>query len=263
VNAADQDPVRRWRSISDWYAGFANTPEWGFSAPMVGLAAWVAEQPFAAPLFPGTALEWLYVSLQSGFHLERPFFSCRARGDGQFECELWAGHGSSRSHRVAPLDQAPEVFVDFVGLLSGLAMSLTKSTEWYYLAAGTEVGPLAGAKLLRYALDGEVDPDTPVRHGRYGRWVRAARVKGLFPTTRINRAAAIQIAQRLALDTSLARPIVAVGDVITRDGGRTWIVHLVPEPIDCRPGVIAFDTPGTWAVCVNSETATGNWVEML
>ena len=137
------------------------------------------------------------------------------------------------------------------------------SAEWYYRAANTEVGPLAPAELRRHALDGDVDPDTPVRCGRDGRWVRAARVKGLFPTSRISRAAAVEIARRLAADTPWARPIAAVGAVITRDGGRTWVVHLVPEPVECEPGVIACDTPGTMAVCVSSETATGKWVEML
>ena len=54
MNADDQEPVQRWRSISDWYAEFAARRHWEFLAPMVGLTAWVAEQPFAAPLFPGT-----------------------------------------------------------------------------------------------------------------------------------------------------------------------------------------------------------------
>jgi chitodextrinase len=136
-------------------------------------------------------------------------------------------------------------------------------TEWYYRASGTTVGPLSATELRRRALDGCVEPDHLVRRGREGPWVPAARLKGVFPATRLSRATAIEIAQRLAADTPRERPIVEVGDVITRDAGRTWVVHLIPEPIECWPGVIAIDTPGTWAVCVSSEKATGNWVEML
>ena len=121
MNAADEDPVQRWRSISDWYAEFAAKPYWGFLAPMVGLTAWVAEQPFAAPLFPGTSHEWLCVHLHTGYYPDLPFFSCGARGDGEFECELWAAVGRSRGKRVVPLGQAREAFAEFVGLLHGLA----------------------------------------------------------------------------------------------------------------------------------------------
>jgi hypothetical protein len=120
VRAEDQDPVRRWRSISDWYAEFAAKPHWGFLAPMVGLTAWVAEQQFAAPLFPSTSHEWLCVDLRPGYNPDLPFFSCGARGDGQFECELWAAVGSSRGRRVVPLDQARGVFAEFVALLHGI-----------------------------------------------------------------------------------------------------------------------------------------------
>ena len=51
-------------------------PDWEFLAPMVGVTAWVAEQPFAAPLFPGTPHEWLCVHLQTGYNPDLPFFSC-------------------------------------------------------------------------------------------------------------------------------------------------------------------------------------------
>lgn len=116
----DQDPVQRWRSISGWYAEFATMPDWEFLAPMVGVTAWVAEQPFAAPLFPGTPHEWLCVHLQTGYNPDLPFFSCGARGDGQFEYELWAAVGSRRGRRVVPLDQARDVFAEFVALLHGV-----------------------------------------------------------------------------------------------------------------------------------------------
>ena len=96
MNAEDRDSVLRWQSISDWYAEFATQLHWEFLAPMVGLTAWVAEQPFAAPLFPGTSHEWLCVDLHTGYNPDLPFFSCGARADGQFECELWAAVGRSR-----------------------------------------------------------------------------------------------------------------------------------------------------------------------
>jgi hypothetical protein len=89
---------------------------------MVGLTAWVAEQPFAAPLFPGTSLWRLCVHLHTGYDPDRPFFSCGARGDGQFECELWAAVGSSRGKRVVQLGQAREVLVEFVGRLHKVAV---------------------------------------------------------------------------------------------------------------------------------------------
>jgi hypothetical protein len=90
---------------------------------MVGLTAWVADQPFAAPLFPSTSLWHLCVHLHTGYNPDLPFFSCGARGDGQFECKLWASVGSSRGRRVVPLDQAREVFAEFVALLHGMAGS--------------------------------------------------------------------------------------------------------------------------------------------
>jgi hypothetical protein len=117
-----EDPLQRWRAISDWYAEFATDRQWGFLGPMVGLTAWVAEQPFAAPLFPSTSHEWLCVGLHTGYDPDRPFFSCLARVDGQFECELWAAVCSSRGRRVVPIDQAREVFAEFTALLLGSAV---------------------------------------------------------------------------------------------------------------------------------------------
>jgi hypothetical protein len=120
VKAEDPDHVQRWRSISDWYAEFATMQHWKFLAPMVGLTAWVAEQPFSAPLFPGTSHAALCVHLHTGYNPNLPFFSCEVRGDGQFECELWATVGRSRGKRVVPFDQAREVFAEFVKLLHGI-----------------------------------------------------------------------------------------------------------------------------------------------
>ncbi|MBX7104586.1 MAG: hypothetical protein K1X57_10930 [Gemmataceae bacterium] len=120
MKAEDEDPVQRWQSISDWYAEFAAKPHWEFLTPMVGLTAWVAEQPFAASLFPATSHEHLCVQLRSGYNPDLPLISCTATGDGQFACELWAAVGSSRGQRVVPLCHARGVFAEFVAFLQGL-----------------------------------------------------------------------------------------------------------------------------------------------
>jgi hypothetical protein len=120
VNAEDDDPVLRWRAISDWYAEFAAKPHWEFLDPMVGLTGWVAEQPFAASLYPGTSHECLCVHLHTGYNPRLPFFSCAPRGEGQFEFELWAAVGSSLDRRVTALDQVRETFTEFVRLLRSI-----------------------------------------------------------------------------------------------------------------------------------------------
>lgn len=127
MNATDENPVLRWQSISEWYAEFAAKPHWGFLEPMVELTSWIAEQPFAAPLYPSTSHEWLCVSLRAGYHPDLPFFSCVARGDGRFECELWVKVGRSHCNRVVVyLGQAREAFTEFVGLLHALAADVAR-----------------------------------------------------------------------------------------------------------------------------------------
>jgi hypothetical protein len=81
----------------------------------------------------------------------------------------------------------------------------------------------------------------------------------------MSRDEAVAIALRLAADDppSPYQKVEGVGDVLSRDRGRTWVVHLVPEPLDLGNGTIAFDTPGTWAVCVSGTTGRAKWIEML
>lgn len=50
----------------------------------------------------------------------------------------------------------------------------------YYRLMGETVGPITGAELRRKAADGEVMPDTFVRVGEDGEWVRASRLTNLF-----------------------------------------------------------------------------------
>ena len=79
----------------------------------------------------------------------------------------------------------------------------------------------------------------------------------------INHVGAVEAALRLAEAEPPGRLLTDVGDVFTMDGGRTWTVHLVPEPLDLGNGVLAFDTPGTLIAIVNGVTGRANWAETL
>ena len=119
MKAQDSDTVKRWQSISEWYAEFANLPGWEFLQPMIGITAWVGEQPFGARLYPGTSHEWLCVDLHPGYNPEQPFFSCVTKADWQFECTLWERVGRRLSRQIVPIDQAQLLFTDYVGKLLG------------------------------------------------------------------------------------------------------------------------------------------------
>ena len=54
------------------------------------------------------------------------------------------------------------------------------SAEWYYQSEGKGIGPVSSSVLRQKASSGEVEPNSLVRRGRNGHWVRAQRVKGLF-----------------------------------------------------------------------------------
>lgn len=54
------------------------------------------------------------------------------------------------------------------------------ATDWFYRAGDTETGPLSSGVLKQLAGQGLVTPQTLVRKGPRGRWVPAAKVKGLF-----------------------------------------------------------------------------------
>jgi hypothetical protein len=120
MRADDENPAVRWKSISDWYDEFARERGWEFLRPMVDLTAWVAEQPWAAGLFPDTSLQWLGVKLQPGYHPDSPSFSCVARADGQFECRLWAAVGRRLERKLFPLNEAQSAFWNFVRRLQGV-----------------------------------------------------------------------------------------------------------------------------------------------
>jgi hypothetical protein len=127
---SDPNPAKRWQQIVDFYADFAAMKDWEFLAPMIGLAEWAAAQPMAATLYPGTSHEWLTVSLHPGYEPELPFFAAGARGDGQFQCELFRAVGRQLHSWVGPLEQARRMFTEFVGRLGAV------TTE------GSEQGPV-------------------------------------------------------------------------------------------------------------------------
>jgi hypothetical protein len=118
---SDPDPTERWRAIVEFYTDFAAKRHWEFLAPMVGLAEWVAAQPMAARLYPGTSHEWLTVGLHPGYQPELPFFASCSGGDGLFRCELYGAVGRQLHTWAGPLDQAPAAFTEFVGRLEAVA----------------------------------------------------------------------------------------------------------------------------------------------
>jgi hypothetical protein len=81
----------------------------------------------------------------------------------------------------------------------------------------------------------------------------------------VGRDEAVAIALKLAADDppSPYRKVERVGDVFSMDGGESWTVHLVPEPLDLGDGTFAFDTPGVWIVVVCGRTGRCTWVETL
>jgi hypothetical protein len=56
-------------------------------------------------------------------------------------------------------------------------------TTWYVKVGAKEHGPYLPSQLKRLAEEGKVSPESEVRRGTDGSWVRARRVKGLFPVT--------------------------------------------------------------------------------
>lgn len=121
MTADDENPTVRWQSIRDWYDEFARSPGWEFLRPMVELTDWVAQQPWAARLFPNTSHEWLCVKLKPGYDPDAPFFACGARSDGQFECTLCAKVGHDLEKRRFPIEEAQAAFWNFVRRLEGVA----------------------------------------------------------------------------------------------------------------------------------------------
>ena len=121
MTADDENPVVRWHAIRDWYADYARNPPCEYVLPMVDLTEWVAEQSWAASLFPCTSHAALCVSLKPGYTPESPFFSCLARTDSTFEFELWAKVGQMVERRRFPVTEGQSAFWNFVQRLNGVA----------------------------------------------------------------------------------------------------------------------------------------------
>ena len=119
--ANDENPTVRWQSIRDWYDEFARSAGWEFLQPMVKLTDWVAQQPWAALLFPNTSHAWLCVKLKPGYDPDLPFFACGVRSDGQFECTLYAKVGRNLERRRFPMEEAQFAFWNFVQRLEDVA----------------------------------------------------------------------------------------------------------------------------------------------
>jgi hypothetical protein len=60
---------------------------------------------------------------------------------------------------------------------------MTNMTQWFYQNDETTLGPYSANEIKRLGDDGVIAPDTPVRKGADGKWIRAQSVKGLFPTS--------------------------------------------------------------------------------
>ena len=52
--------------------------------------------------------------------------------------------------------------------------------QWYYQADGQIAGPLRSSELQAKVTEGVILPDTLIRPGKDGKWIRASRVKGLL-----------------------------------------------------------------------------------
>ena len=128
MRASDPDPMKRWKEIADFYIEFASKENWEFLFPMIVLAEWVAKQPYAARLYPGTSHECLTVSLVPGYQPDLPFFSCLSLADGTSSCELWAAVGESRGEKSYPLQQIEKGFTEFVNRLDTIAVETKKET---------------------------------------------------------------------------------------------------------------------------------------
>src|SRR5262245_12090773 len=52
--------------------------------------------------------------------------------------------------------------------------------EWFFQDGDQVLGPLMPADLRRLLQQGRINPDTPIRKGAEGKWLRAAKVPGLL-----------------------------------------------------------------------------------
>ena len=115
LTADHTNPAERWNAIRDWYDDFASSdPAWEHLRPMVDLAAWVAQQPWAESLYPFTSHQWLCVKLRPGHVPDLNFFACGPLHDkGLFKFELVV-RDRPIERKLFPLVEARSTFWNFV-----------------------------------------------------------------------------------------------------------------------------------------------------
>ena len=52
--------------------------------------------------------------------------------------------------------------------------------EWFLQSSAKELGPYSASEMKEHAIAGLISPDTPVRKGVSGKWLKASKVKGLL-----------------------------------------------------------------------------------
>ncbi len=57
----------------------------------------------------------------------------------------------------------------------------TMAAEWFLKVSNQVHGPMSAGELRQKAAAGLIGPETPIRKGADGQWVRAEKVQGLFP----------------------------------------------------------------------------------
>lgn len=76
--------------------------------------------------------------------------------------------------------------------------------DWYVEHNGRIVGPITSAQLKQLAASSKINPDTKVRLGEDGEWVRAGKVQGLF--AQISTAKA-KVQTAVATPSALTKPV--------------------------------------------------------
>jgi hypothetical protein len=126
----DTDAIERWNSIAVFYSKFGGFRYTSFLSPMVALARYVSEQPFAVKLFPDTSHLSLCVGLLPGYNPDKPFFSVNVLQRERFRFEMWGKVGTRLYISECPNQHVQSLFVEFVGWLNVTAGAIAVETSW-------------------------------------------------------------------------------------------------------------------------------------
>ena len=121
MKCLDDNGKARWLEMSAWYEDFTSEEGWEFLGTMTQLTTWVADQPFADLLYPNTSHQFLCVSLQDGYDIEGPFFSCCNDRNGEVKFQLWKKVGHLLTEKKCNIMEIQEHFTLFVKDLKALA----------------------------------------------------------------------------------------------------------------------------------------------